>query len=109
MIGIPDFLQKNIIEITMRERTGMKRIISFCLAVSSIVGLLSGMPTAASEGTEKVGWRLSQVRLNHGTASFTLDDVEFAQEATLYIEKVVGQLKYPFLDDILYKLSNVEV
>lgn len=63
----------------------MKRIISLCLAVSIIVGLLSGMPAAASEDTEKLGWHLSQVELNHGTASFTLDDVEFAQDATLYI------------------------
>ncbi len=34
----------------------MKRIISFCLAVSIIVGLFSGMPAVASESTKKLEW-----------------------------------------------------
>lgn len=69
----------------MREITGMKRILSLCLVVSIVVALFSGMTVSASDDTEKSGWALSQVKLNHRTISFTLDDVESAQDALLYI------------------------
>lgn len=70
----------------------MKRIISFCLAVSIIVGLFSGMPAVASESTKKLEWELSEVALNHGTVSFTLDNVDFAQDATLYISNLEDEV-----------------